>query len=306
MQPWQNMFVGVVSGDTMSGLLLDQREEDIIRILMCPVCTGQICADDASPNCLVCLHCGERYTVIDGIPVMIPEKVRLVNLETVQLYSSQPVRIEENEPPAYVRAQVAYIKEKVDLDNKVVIDFGGAEGMLIQYLVGTKKVVVADISLPRLRQGASKGIAETTFVCGDIQTPFLRLQADVILLMSVLEHVLSPQDVLRNIVRLLKLGGALILVVPVCNLPFKEFATWAFRKIKGMDIAKVRREHLRVYSTSSVIAQILEAGLTVENVKHISVLGELGAPKQLIEFWSRLGVLDRLLASGVYLLARKL
>jgi 2-polyprenyl-3-methyl-5-hydroxy-6-metoxy-1,4-benzoquinol methylase len=279
--------------------------EELARILTCPVCEGRIRIDGSSENRLGCVRCDERFTVADGIPIMVPEKARRVSHELIRLYSSQPVRTEKLEYAGYIRQHVAYIKTRVSLDNKAVVDLGGAEGMLGLHLTEAQRVIVADISLPRLRHGASRGMANTSLVCGDIQTPFLNVEADVVLMMSVLEHVPSPQDVLKNAVRLLRPGGVLVLLVPVCNLPLSRLAVWSFRKIKGIDLARARKEHLRVYSTDSLAAQIQEAGLELEDVKYVSVLGELGAPKRVAEFGGRIGILDKLLASGIYLLARK-
>ncbi len=39
--------------------------------LVCPACMGELRAEECS---VVCVGCGRRYPVVDGIPVLIVEK----------------------------------------------------------------------------------------------------------------------------------------------------------------------------------------------------------------------------------------
>ena len=39
--------------------------------------------------------------------------------------------------------------------------------------------------------------------------------------------------------------------IPVLNLPFPEMITYRYRKFKKMDIKKVEKEHLRIWSTKN-------------------------------------------------------
>jgi uncharacterized protein YbaR (Trm112 family) len=166
----------------------------ISNMLMCPVCRGKALEADDFGHRLRCSNCGEEYAIIDGIPVMIPTVAQIIDPEIVQLYSDQVIRTEEDGQPEYVGKHTAYIRKNVDLCGKVIVDLGGAEGILTSCLKEADRIVIADLSLPRLCQGAKRKSTRATFICGDIQTAFLNLQTDVVLLMSVLEHIPSARE----------------------------------------------------------------------------------------------------------------
>lgn len=48
--------------------------EDLLEILACPACRGEI---KLAGNRLVCQHCGRRYPIEDGIPIMLIERAEL-------------------------------------------------------------------------------------------------------------------------------------------------------------------------------------------------------------------------------------
>lgn len=50
---------------------------DIVKILVCPQCKGQIVLEPAETG-LVCFACGLRYPVRDGIPVMLVDEAEKI------------------------------------------------------------------------------------------------------------------------------------------------------------------------------------------------------------------------------------
>jgi uncharacterized protein YbaR (Trm112 family) len=48
--------------------------EDLLAILACPACRGDISLDG---TWLVCAGCGRRYPIEDGIPIMLVERAEL-------------------------------------------------------------------------------------------------------------------------------------------------------------------------------------------------------------------------------------
>ena len=46
---------------------------DLLSILVCPACKGDL-AYDAAANTLTCGHCRLRYRVVDDIPVMLVDE----------------------------------------------------------------------------------------------------------------------------------------------------------------------------------------------------------------------------------------
>lgn len=48
--------------------------DDILKLLVCPSCKTNVVTDN---DRIVCVKCGRKYPVIDGIPVMLTEEEEL-------------------------------------------------------------------------------------------------------------------------------------------------------------------------------------------------------------------------------------
>jgi len=46
---------------------------ELLKILACPVCKREVELKDEE---LVCVGCGKRYPVVEGIPNMLPDELR--------------------------------------------------------------------------------------------------------------------------------------------------------------------------------------------------------------------------------------
>jgi len=54
-------------------------DRDILKILACPVCKGDL--EERGEN-LLCKKCGRRYPIIDGIPYLLPDELmRILELK---------------------------------------------------------------------------------------------------------------------------------------------------------------------------------------------------------------------------------
>jgi uncharacterized protein YbaR (Trm112 family) len=50
-------------------------DKELLEILACPSCRGDVeLQEDGGAEWIVCLQCGLRYPVRDGIPVMLVEE----------------------------------------------------------------------------------------------------------------------------------------------------------------------------------------------------------------------------------------
>ena len=49
-------------------------DEDLLNILACPVCKGAVKLGEKR---IVCLKCGRRYPIREGIPVMLEEEAEM-------------------------------------------------------------------------------------------------------------------------------------------------------------------------------------------------------------------------------------
>jgi uncharacterized protein YbaR (Trm112 family) len=54
----------------MLHIILNMIEEDLLKILACPVCKGDL---ELRENRLLCHQCGVYYEIKDGIPVLLPD-----------------------------------------------------------------------------------------------------------------------------------------------------------------------------------------------------------------------------------------
>lgn len=95
-----------------------------------------------------------------------------------------------------------------------VLDIGGGTGRLAQHLVHEQcTVVVADESLKMLEQAKRKpGI--TTAACHSECLPFAGKSYDRILMVDALHHVADQRSTARELVRILKPGGLLVIHEP--------------------------------------------------------------------------------------------
>lgn len=51
----------------------DEISPKLLKILACPVCKQKV---ELKGKELVCVKCGRRYPIIDGIPHMLPDELR--------------------------------------------------------------------------------------------------------------------------------------------------------------------------------------------------------------------------------------
>jgi SAM-dependent methyltransferase len=87
---------------------------------------------------------------------------------------------------------------------------------------------------------------------------------DIVTLFHVMEHVTNPRDVLKQVDRILRPGGSVILQVP-------NIDSWQFRifgaKWYGLDIPR----HLIDYSSDAILRLLSEAGFVVNRVRHFNL-----------------------------------
>jgi uncharacterized protein YbaR (Trm112 family) len=46
---------------------------ELLKILACPVCKRDV---ELKGNELICIGCGRRYKIVEGIPHMLPDELR--------------------------------------------------------------------------------------------------------------------------------------------------------------------------------------------------------------------------------------
>ena len=53
---------------------MNEINEDLLKILACPVCKGAV---ELRGKKIVCLSCGRKYPIREGIPVMLKEEAEM-------------------------------------------------------------------------------------------------------------------------------------------------------------------------------------------------------------------------------------
>jgi len=115
-----------------------------------------------------------------------------------------------------------------------IVDLGTAEGKMLREIKRRYPLAWClgiDYSLPLLLFGRNQS-RDNPMVCADVQN-LASIKSgtfDVVVAAAVIEHLISPQDMLNETVRLLRPGGTLIITTPH---PFWERVSAVLGWIKG-------------------------------------------------------------------------
>ena len=140
-----------------------------------------------------------------------------------------------------------------------VLDLGTSTGTNLRMLrdAGFSNVAGLDCSEEALRWCLEKNLGNV--IKGDItRLPFFHEQADLVLATDVIEHLDDDRAAIREITRVLKRGGAVLVAVPAFGLlwgPQDEFA-----------------QHKRRYRKREVEQMLSDAGLIVERSYYFNYL----------------------------------
>lgn len=130
------------------------------------------------------------------------DKIRAANIEHLSIPESTRLLLEQ------VR------------ENDIVVDFGCGNGQLIHYLKMMKlnvRYYGIDISNNAL-EACRKEFPEYTFIQNDLTSvPLESGFADVVISTYALEHFTRPQEILKEMIRLVQTEGVILIVCPDCE-----------------------------------------------------------------------------------------
>jgi ubiquinone/menaquinone biosynthesis C-methylase UbiE len=99
-------------------------------------------------------------------------------------------------------------------------------------------------------------IRQMTFQDND-RLPFDDNSMDIVTMLAVLEHIEAEADILREIYRVLKPGGKLLLTVPsVWSQPVLEFLSYRLKLVDESEI----RDHKRYYDREKLHRSLVQIG----------------------------------------------
>ena len=148
-----------------------------------------------------------------------------------------------------------------------VLDAGCGYGELLDYLPSqVRSVTLLDRSserLPRLQTRLSGGTVKARFVLGDITAGETGLPGgsfDTVVMAALVEHLDVPADALREVRRLLKPGGNLILTTPT---PLGgTLHAWGSRF--GLTYREAAEEHQAFFDHKGLKQLLTQDGFTCE------------------------------------------
>lgn len=149
---------------------------------------------------------------------------------------------------------------------QLVLDLGCGDGVVAQYLeknIGVK-VIGADFSQEALKIAQSKGV-ETKLINAEENLPFKDESFDVVFWGDNIEHLFNPMDVAKEIKRVLKKGGKLILSTP--NSGYWRYRLYYLLKgsLADTEFNGLKRwdwTHIRLFNTKILKEFLKEAGFS--------------------------------------------
>ena len=102
---------------------------------------------------------------------------------------------------------INFLEKEIDFKDKKVLDIGCDDGEILEYLKRKHNCEITGLSLGRLKKDFIK--------YGDMhEPPFEDNVFDIVLIMHTLEHSISPYIVLKEINRILKQEGIIVIIMP--------------------------------------------------------------------------------------------
>lgn len=160
--------------------------------------------------------------------------------------------------PIYDRAiPFSRLQKLVELlslpDNGTLLDAGGGTGRVSAALLPfLKNVVVTDLSEKMLGQSLLKGLPAVKAVTENL--PYSSAYFDRIIMVDALHHVFDQQKTIKELLRVLKPGGILMIEEP-------DLQTWQVKILAIVEKLLLMRSH---FLSPEVICQLIPAGYRVD------------------------------------------
>jgi SAM-dependent methyltransferase len=166
------------------------------QLLVCPHCHKEFTL--VSDNKLRCNGCGYEVNLLDGIPIFTDVPATIEPWEKVERGPEKGT--------VWRKSNWRFLNQEVKAlpDEALILDVGAGHGDFADIFEG-RNYFSLDI-VP---------YAEVDLVCDLNQSiPFKAGTFDVVVLMNVLEHVFENRGLVKNIAKIIKPGGKLILTIP--------------------------------------------------------------------------------------------
>jgi len=225
-----------------------------------------------------CPGCQLTIENVDGIPLLVRDRqviegtIAEARRQGLDAWYTKPqlgqwvgpYRHHVRKRKQWVEGVLAERKLRHDRQPTVGLDLGCGDGSNLQWLhLHFARLYGSDYNLLRLLRAASLGINARLFMADICEYPVKDDCFDVIFFNHVLEHIPDDAAALREVRRILKPGGLLILGVPNEGAAFWQLA------YRLQPNTRATSDHQHFYTADSVAAQCKAAGLTVQKIHPI-------------------------------------
>lgn len=243
----------------------------------CPACHAPL-DDDVLDGEVRCRACQAPVPRVDGVPLLVRDRelIEAAIAEAGRLgreaWFSEPQIGQWSGPYRHhVRKRRQWVESALvewtsrQAGRKLVgLDLGCGDGVNLGWLrPHFFRLYGSDYNLLRLMRAAKLGIGARLFMADINDYPVADDSFDVIFFNHVLEHIPDDAAALREVRRILKPGGLLILGVPNEGAAFWQIAYRLQPRVRATS------DHLHHYTAQSIADRCEAAGLALEKVHPI-------------------------------------
>jgi uncharacterized protein (TIRG00374 family) len=190
----------------------------------------------------------------------------------------------------FQRRKTEVIKNTLSVEkDDVLIDIGCGSGVQIKEIGKTEYALAIgiDVNLNAIRFARQRSLPDTEFIIADSQyLPIKSSRADKIICAEVIEHLKKPQNLVTEITRVLKKGGAVAITTP------NDRSVWGIYEFLWDMIGRGRNygdTHLRFFSDSGLRSYFPEySECRTQSLFFISPVFALFNRKTLLEIGKQL------------------
>jgi len=203
----------------------------------------------------------------------IEEAIAISHEETA--LEGHPSALQHN--PA-VRKRLSFILNNLEEGkDQMILDVGTGSGLYIHHLSCVGDCIGIDVDVRSLQKARNRNVQLARMVAEDLA--FKNDTFDTVTMIEVLEHVANDQEVIRNIFKVLRLGGRLIVTAPNKLFPFETHGFRTGSKCYTMSVPllpylpemlRKRFSNARVYIFPSIEKMLAEEGFSIRDVRLLS------------------------------------
>jgi len=162
----------------------------------------------------------------------------------------------------------------IGIKDKVILDFGCGDGFYSIKLIqeGAKKVIGIDASSTMIELAKKKYPHErVAYINADGKSlPLPDYSFDIVFANFVIQHFKESHRPIKEIHRVLKDDGYLLLALPIYKIRKSELVNTEISIILGSSIGKPVIVHNFIKTKNEIDSELVEAGFTIKEFKEIS------------------------------------